>query len=157
VRQAAAITFTTKEDIMPVRKADAQWNGDLRSGSGRMRFGSGAFDGPYSFDSRFGDGQGTNPEELIAAAHAGCFSMATAGALTRAGHPPKSIVTNAAVTIEQKPEGFRITSIALDTQADVPGIDEAAFKTIAEDAKKGCPVSVALSAVPITLNARLKT
>lgn len=139
---------------MPVRKADAQWNGDLRSGSGRMRLGSGSFDGPYSFDSRFGDGKGTNPEELIAAAHAGCFTMA--GALTRAGHPPKNIVTNAAVTIEQKPEGFRITSIALDTQAEVPGIDEAAFKAIAEEAKKGCPVSVALSAVPITLTAALK-
>jgi lipoyl-dependent peroxiredoxin len=141
---------------MPVRKADAQWNGDLRGGSGRMRFGSGAFDGPYSFDSRFGDGKGTNPEELIAAAHAGCFSMATAAALTRAGHPPKSIVTSAAVTIDQLPEGFRITGIALDTEAEVPGIDEAAFTTIAEDAKKGCPVSVALSAVPITLRAKLK-
>jgi osmotically inducible protein OsmC len=142
---------------MPVRKADAQWHGDLRTGAGRMRFGSGAFDGPYSFDSRFGDGTGTNPEELIAAAHAGCFTMATAGALTRAGHPPKSIATNAAVTIEQKPEGPRITSIALEMEAEVPGIDQAAFATIAEDAKKGCPVSVALAGVPsITLRATLK-
>ena len=141
---------------MPVRTADAQWDGDLRSGSGHMRFGGGAFDGPYSFDSRFGDGKGTNPEELVAAAHAGCFSMAAAGALTRAGHPPKSIATHATLTLEQKPEGFRITKIALDTQAEVPGIDEATFKKLAEEAKKGCPVSVALGGVQITLNATLK-
>ena len=141
---------------MPVRTADAQWNGDLRSGSGHMRFGGGFFDGPYSFDSRFGEGKGTNPEELIAAAHAGCFSMAAAGALTRAGHPPKSIATHATLTLEQKPEGPRITSIALDTQAEVPGIDATTFKSIAEEAKKGCPVSVALAGVQITLNATLK-
>jgi len=141
---------------MPTRTAQAQWNGDLRSGSGHMRFGSGAFDGPYSFDSRFGDGKGTNPEELIAAAHAGCFSMATAGGLTRAGHPPTSIETNAKLTLEQRPEGYRITSIELTTNAVVPGIDEAEFRTIAEEAKKNCPVSVALASVNITLNASLK-
>src|SRR5271165_5181583 len=129
---------------MPTRTAQAQWNGDLRSGNGHMRFGSGAFDGPYSFDSRFGDGKGTNPEELIAAAHAGCFSMATAGGLTRAGHPPTSIETNAKLTLEQT------------TTAVVPGIDEAEFRTIAEEAKKNCPVSVALASVNITLNAALK-
>ncbi|HZV78521.1 MAG TPA: OsmC family protein [Candidatus Binatus sp.] len=141
---------------MPIRTAQAQWNGDLRSGSGHMRFGGGAFDGAYSFDSRFGDGKGTNPEELIAAAHAGCFSMAAAGALTRAGHPPTNIDTTANVLIEQKPEGFRITSIALTTTAVVPGIDAAQFQTIAEEAKKNCPISVALSAVNITLTASLK-
>ena len=141
---------------MPVRTADAQWNGDLRSGSGHMRFGGGAFDGPYSFDSRFGDGKGTNPEELVAAAHAGCFSMAAAGALTRAGHPPKSIATHATLTLEQKPEGFRISSIALDMQAEVPGIDASTFRNLAEEAKKTCPVSVALAGVQITLNATLK-
>lgn len=121
-----------------------------------MRFGSGAFDGAYSFDSRFGEGAGTNPEELIAAAHAGCFSMATAAALTRAGYPPKSIETTATLTLEQKPEGFRITTIALDTAADVPGIDEAQFKTIADEAKRTCPVSVALASVNLTLKAVLK-
>src|SRR6516225_5972733 len=101
---------------MPTRTAQAQWNGDLRSGGGHMRFGSGAFDGAYSFDSRFGEGKGTNPEELIAAAHAGCFSMATAAALTRAGHPPTSIETTATLTLDQKPEGYRITAIALATK-----------------------------------------
>jgi lipoyl-dependent peroxiredoxin len=141
---------------MPTRSATAQWNGDLRTGNGHMRFDSGAFDGAYTFESRFGDGKGTNPEELIAAAHAGCFSMAAAGALTRAGHPPTSIDTRARVTIEQKPEGFRITTIALDMTAAVQGIDEAAFARIAEEAKKTCPVSVALSGVDITLNATLK-
>ncbi|MBV8282211.1 MAG: OsmC family protein, partial [Candidatus Eremiobacteraeota bacterium] len=140
---------------MPTRTAQAQWNGDLRSGGGRMRFGSGAFDGAYSFDSRFGDGKGTNPEELIAAAHAGCFSMATAAALTRAGYPPRSIDTNATLTIEQKPEGYRITSIALDTKADVPGIEESQFKAIVDETKRTCPVSVALASVNVTLTAAL--
>lgn len=141
---------------MFIRTAQARWNGDLRTGSGHMRFGSGAFDGAYSFDSRFGDGKGTNPEELIGAAHAGCFSMAAAGALTRAGHPPTSIDTTAKVTIEQKPEGFRIATIDLDTSAVVPGIDEAEFKTIAEQAKQTCPVSAALTGVSINLTATLK-
>jgi osmotically inducible protein OsmC len=142
---------------MAIRTAQAQWNGDIRSGNGHMRVGSGAFDVAYSFATRFGDGVGTNPEELIGAAHAGCFSMATAGALTRAGHPPTSIETTAKVSIEQKPEGFRITGIELETSAVVPGIDEPQFKSIAEEAKKTCPVSVALSSVPITLRATLKS
>ena len=141
---------------MPTRTAQAQWNGDLRTGNGHMRFGGGAFDGAYSFDSRFGEGKGTNPEELIAAAHAGCFSMATAAGLTRAGHPPTSIDTTANVLLEQKPEGFRITSIALTMTASVPGIDAAQFQTIAEEAKKTCPVSMALSGLNITLNATLQ-
>lgn len=141
---------------MPVRKAEAAWTGDLRSGSGHMRFGSGAFDGAYSFDSRFGEGKGTNPEELIAAAHAGCFSMALAGALTKSGHPPTNIATSASLALEQKPEGFRISTIDLKTQAEVPGIDAPAFLKIAEDAKRNCPVSVALAGVKINLDATLK-
>jgi lipoyl-dependent peroxiredoxin len=141
---------------MPVRKADARWEGDIKGGHGHMRFGGGAFDGAYSFDSRFGEGKGTNPEELIAAAHAGCFSMATSGALTRAGFPPTSVATTASVNLESTPAGFRIARIDLVMEAVVPGVAEEQFKTIAEEAKKGCPVSVALSAVPITLSATLK-
>ena len=141
---------------MPVRKAQAQWNGDLRTGNGTMRFGSGAFEGPYSYDSRFGDGKGTNPEELLGAAHAGCFSMAAAGALTRAGHPPKTIATSADVHLDQTPQGFRITTIDLNMDAAVPGIEQTEFLKIAEDAKKNCPVSVALAGVQINLTATLK-
>ena len=141
---------------MPKRTAQARWTGDLRSGSGHMSFGSGSFDGAYSFDSRFGEGKGTNPEELIAAAESGCFSMATAGALTKAGHPPKSIATTAELSLEQTPEGFRIKTIHLKMEAEVSGIDAATLQKIAEDAKKTCPVSVALAGVAITLDASLK-
>ena len=142
---------------MPQRTADARWTGDLRSGSGHMRFGGGAFDGAYSFSSRFEEGAGTNPEELIAAAHAGCFSMATAAALAKAGFKPEAVSTKATVHLDPASGGFAITRIDLDMEADVPGIDEAAFRDIAEGAKKGCPVSRALAAVPeIALKARLR-
>jgi len=142
---------------MPERTAQAQWNGDLRGGSGRMRFGSGAFDGAYSFSSRFENGAGTNPEELIAAAHAGCFSMAAAAGLGKAGFTPESIATKATVHLTSGAGGFAISRIDLDMEADVPGIDEAKFLEIAQGAKAGCPVSKALAAVPeITLNARLR-
>src|SRR5215203_2461874 len=104
---------------MPVRTADAQWEGPLSSGKGQMRFGSGAFEGAYSFASRFEEGTGTNPEELIAAAHAGCFSMAFAGALGRAGHDPEAVHTNAAVHLEKTDDGFTITRIDLTTEATV--------------------------------------
>jgi osmotically inducible protein OsmC len=124
-------------------------------GNGHMRLGSGAFDGAYDFRSRFADGAGTNPEELIGAAHAGCFSMALSGILSRAGHPPQSIRTTANVHIEKVGEGFGITKIDLDTEAVVPGLDSAAFQEHAEAAKKGCPVSKALAAVQIGLTARL--
>jgi lipoyl-dependent peroxiredoxin len=140
---------------MPVRTADAEWKGSLQDGAGTMRLGSGAFEGQYSFGSRFEEGAGTNPEELIGAAHAGCFSMALAGGLTRAGHPPTSIRTRAKVHIEKGDAGFSITRIDLSTVGDVPGIDEASFKQEAEGAKVNCPVSKALKATEITLDARL--
>jgi len=140
---------------MPVRSADAQWEGTLQAGKGTMRFGSGAFEGQYSFASRFEDGTGTNPEELIAAAHAGCFSMALSGGLTRAGHPPNRVHTTAKVHLEKGDAGFRISTIELDTEAEVPGIDDAGFQEAAAAAKAGCPVSQALAAVDIKLNARL--
>ncbi len=133
---------------MPQRTAQAQWSGDLKSGSGHMKFGGGAFDGAYSYDSRFADGTGTNPEELIAAAHAGCFTMATAGGLTRAGFAPSRLSTTATVHLESGSGGFSISRIDLVMDASVPGIDDAAFQKIVEDAKKGCPVSRALAGVP---------
>jgi osmotically inducible protein OsmC len=140
---------------MPVRTSDAQWEGDLQSGKGTMRFGSGAFEGQYSFASRFENGTGTNPEELIAAAHAGCFSMALSGGLSRAGHVPNRVHTTAKVHLEKGDAGFRISAIELETEAEVPGIDDAAFQQAAEAAKVGCPVSQALAAVDVKLNARL--
>ena len=140
---------------MPVRIADAQWEGTLQAGKGTMRFGSGAFEGQYSFASRFEEGAGTNPEELIAAAHAGCFSMALSGGLTRAGHVPNRVHTTAKVHIEKGDAGFRISTIELETEADVPGIDDAAFQEAAAAAKAGCPVSQALAGVDIKLDARL--
>lgn len=140
---------------MPVRTADAQWEGTLQDGKGTMRFGSGAFEGQYSFASRFENGTGTNPEELIAAAHAGCFSMALSGGLSRAGHPPNRVHTTAKVHLEKGDAGFRISTIELETEAEVPGIDDAAFQEAAAAAKAGCPVSKALAAVDVKLNARL--
>jgi len=140
---------------MPVRSADAQWEGSLQDGKGTMRLSSGAFEGAYSFSSRFEDGSGTNPEELIAAAHAGCFSMALSAALGRAGHTPNRVATTAKVHLEKGDSGFRISRIDLSTEADVPGIDDAAFQDIAETAKKTCPVSVALAGPDITLDAKL--
>jgi lipoyl-dependent peroxiredoxin len=140
---------------MPARTANARWEGSLQDGKGTMRFGGGAFEGQYSFSSRFEEGPGTNPEELIAAAHAGCFSMALSGGLGRAGYTPGSVETTAKVHIEKGESGFRISRIELDTTADVPGMDDAAFQEAAEAAKAGCPVSQALAAVDIQLTARL--
>jgi lipoyl-dependent peroxiredoxin len=141
---------------MPDRSSSAVWEGDLVGGSGTMKIGSGAWEGPYSFKSRFEDGKGTNPEELIAAAHAGCFSMALANGLSKAGHPPKKVSTTAKVGLEKGADGFRIGKIHLTTQADVPGMDEAAFKEQAELAKKNCPVSKVLAGADITLDAKLQ-
>ena len=140
---------------MPKRNAKAVWNGSIKGGSGTMSLGSGAFEGSYSFGSRFEEGAGTNPEELIGAAHAGCFSMALSGGLGRAGHDPKRITTKATVHIEKAGDGFEITRIELDCEAEVPGISEEAFREQAEGAKKNCPVSKALRAVEISLDARL--
>jgi osmotically inducible protein OsmC len=133
---------------MPKRTANARWNGTLQEGDGTMRMASGAYEGPYSFQSRFEEGDGTNPEELIAAAHAGCFSMQFAANLERAGHPAESVETTATVHLDKTDGGFGITRIELDTSARVPGVDEEEFQRAADDAKKGCPVSQALAAVP---------
>jgi osmotically inducible protein OsmC len=141
---------------MPQRTATARWGGTLREGSGTMAFGSGAFEGPYSFRSRFEEGTGTNPEELIGAAHAGCFSMALSAALAEAGHPAESVDTSATVHLGTDDKGPAITRIDLVTRARVPGIDEAAFRDAAEASKAGCPVSKALAAVPINLDATLE-
>jgi lipoyl-dependent peroxiredoxin len=141
---------------MPARSANARWEGGLKDGKGNMRLGGGAFEGQYSFSSRFEEGVGTNPEELIAAAHAGCFSMALSAGLERGGHNPNSVETEARVHLSPKDGGgFRISRIDLVTTADVPGIDKDAFQQAAQAAKEGCPVSGALSAVEITLEATL--
>jgi osmotically inducible protein OsmC len=140
---------------MPERSSQAVWDGDLQSGRGTMKIGSGAWEGPYSFKSRFEDGAGTNPEELIAAAHAGCYSMALSAALTKAGNPPKRVETKAKVDLRKEAEGFRIAKIHLTTSASVNGIENAKFQEIAEQAKKNCPVSKVLSAAEISLDAKL--
>jgi len=142
---------------MPVRQAKAVWEGGLKDGRGTVALGSGAFEGRYSFGSRFEEAGGTNPEELIGAAHAGCFSMALSAGLGRAGLQPKRIATAAKVHLEKVGEGFKITRIELDCEAEVPGIDDAAFQEAARKAKEGCPVSQALGGVEITLQAHLKT
>src|SRR3712207_293731 len=141
---------------MPTRNAEAEWNGSIIDGKGSMRLGSGAFEGAYSFRSRMEDGAGTNPEELIGAAHAGCFSMAFSAALGKEGYTPNSIRTKAAVRFDKVGEGFAITRIDLTTEAEVPGIDEAKFQEIAKAAKEGCPVSKALAGTEINLQATLK-
>jgi osmotically inducible protein OsmC len=141
---------------MPKRTANARWEGSLTDGNGTMRMASGAYEGPYSFQSRFEEGDGTNPEELIAAAHAGCFSMALAGELGRAGHDPESVETEATVHIEKVEAGFAIKRIELRTRVSAPGVDDSTFQEAAEAAKKGCPVSQALAAVEtIELHAEL--
>ena len=143
---------------MPTRSATAQWDGNFARGSGTMDMQSGAWSGPYTAASRFEDGEGTNPEELIAAAHAGCFSMAFALALTEAGHPPETIRTEAQVHINPaEGGGFGIDRIDLRTKATVPGIEDGVFQETAQAAKAGCPVSKALAAVPeINLDATLE-
>ena len=139
---------------MAVRKAEAVWEGGIK-GKGKMKLGSGAFEGAYSFASRFENGTGTNPEELVGAAHAGCFSMALSFMLEQAGFTPRRVQTSAKVHIDKAGEGFRITAIELETEADIPGIDEKKFMELADGAKKGCPVSQALSGTEITLKAKL--
>jgi osmotically inducible protein OsmC len=140
---------------MPVRNAEATWNGGLKDGKGSVKLGSGAYEGQYSFSSRFESGTGTNPEELIAAAHAGCYSMALSAGLGKAGFSPQRINTTAAVSLEKVGEGFKITKIHLKSEAKVPGIDAAKFQEIATATKSGCPISQALSATPIELEAKL--
>ncbi len=139
------------------RKGSAIWEGTLREGRGQVSSDSGALSGvPYTFGMRFESDRGTNPEELIAAAHAGCFSMALSGGLQKAGFDPKRIDTEAVVTLEKGDDGFSITAVHLTTRAEVPGADREGFAKAAADAKKGCPVSKVLNA-DITLEATLVT
>jgi lipoyl-dependent peroxiredoxin len=140
---------------MAVRTADAEWRGNLAQGSGHMRLGSGAFEGSYDFRSRMGEGNGTNPEELLGAAHAGCFSMALALQLTNAGFTVKDIHTRAKVHFEERDGGWSIHRIDLDTEGSVSNVTAAAFEEFARNAKKNCPVSRALSGVDIHLRAKL--
>ena len=140
---------------MPVRTSSATWHGSLKEGDGTVALGSGAFEGAYSFPSRFEEGPGTNPEELIAAAHAGCFSMALSNVLATAGFVPTRVHTEAHVHLGRDDAGAAVTKIVLVCRAEVPGIDADAFAEHAEDAKGTCPISKALAAVPIELDAAL--
>lgn len=142
---------------MPTRNATATWEGGLQQGKGSFEGESGAIGGTYSFGSRFGDAGGTNPEELLAAAEAACFSMALSVALERNGTVAERVHTKAACTIDRVGEGFRITTMKLDVTARVPGLDDATFQALATDTKSGCPVSVALAGVDIQLTARLES
>lgn len=141
---------------MPTRKAEAQWEGNLAEGKGRLSVGSGAFEGPYSFKSRFEEGESaTNPEELLGAAHAGCFTMALTAQLSRSQITPKRIHTEARVKLEKIGEAFSITQIELETEAEIPDIDDATFQQYAQGAKENCPLSKALASTPISMTAKL--
>jgi len=141
---------------MPTRTAEAEWKGNLAEGGGRLKVGSGAFEGPYTFRSRFEDGQSaTNPEELLGAAHAGCFTMALAAQLSRERLMPTRIHTEAKVKLEKVGDAFSITQIDLATEAEVPGIDDNRFQKYASEAKQNCPLSKALAATEIHLTAKL--
>ncbi len=141
---------------MPARSSSARWEGNLKEGKGTMKLGSGAYEGAYSFPSRFESGDGTNPEELIAAAHAGCYSMAFSAGLGKAGFNPNWVETTATAHLEAVEGGFAITKIDLVMEASIPDIDEAKFQEQAEGAKNGCPVSKALAGPEISLKATLK-
>ncbi len=142
---------------MAIRKANAAWEGKLQDGKGKMKLGSGAYIGSYSFESRFEDGIGTNPEELIGAAHAGCFSMALTKLLQDSGYNPSKVETDARVQLEKGDDGFRITSVQLSTQGDVENMEADEFHKLAEKAKQNCPVSKALAGVDIKLESKLLT
>ena len=142
---------------MPTRNATAEWQGDFKRGGGQVAVESGVFDTPYNFSGRFEDGSGTNPEELLAASHIGCFVMALSVGLTQAGNPPDSLSGSAAVTVDQVEGGFGITKIALTVRGTVPGLDADGFQQAAQGAKDNCPLSKALASVPeITLEATLE-
>lgn len=141
---------------MPTNQASAVWKGDLMQGSGQITGRTKAFDVPFSLKSRVENTANTNPEELIGAAHAGCFSMMLSALLTKAGTPPEEIRTTAKVTQEQVDGAFVITKIELSTEASVPGIDDATFQTTAQNAKENCPVSKALTGTSISLQATLQ-
>jgi osmotically inducible protein OsmC len=141
--------------VAMIRTAEAAWEGAFRDGQGRMKLGSGAFEGGFSYHTRMEEGPGTNPEELLAASHAGCFSMSLSRRLSEAGHPPKRIHTEGRVHFERAKEGYVISRIDLRTEAEVPGIEEETFQEKAEAAKQNCPVSKALAGVEIGLRAKL--
>jgi lipoyl-dependent peroxiredoxin len=140
---------------MPVRTSKAKWNGTLQKGNGTLMLGSGAFEGNYSFGSRFEEAPGTNPEELIGAAHAGCFSMALSEQLEKAGFPSETVFTTSKVHLDKADGGFKISGIDLATEVKAPGISQEVFAEQAEIAKENCPVSQALKSVPVTLTVRL--
>jgi lipoyl-dependent peroxiredoxin len=140
---------------MPTRTARARWEGTLQEGGGTLALGSGSYEGPYSYQSRFGEGDGTNPEELIGAAHAGCFTMALNAIVGEAGHQAESLETTAAVHLDKAEKGFDITRIELDTKARVPGLEASEFQQHAETAKAVCPVSRALAGTEISVQAEL--
>jgi len=140
---------------MPTRNAEGTWQGGLKDGKGSVKLGSGTFQGTYSFGTRFENAPGTNPEELLGAAHAACYSMALSALLEAGGHKATRVHTTAKVTVDPVPDGFAITKIMLQTEATVPGIDEKAFQETAQKTKTWCPVSKALKATPIELQAKL--
>ena len=142
---------------MPVRTGNAVWKGTLKEGSGTLRTQSGAYEGPYNFVSRFESGPQTNPEELVAAAHAACYSMALSAGLEKAGFKATKVATKASVHLEKLEAGFTITHIDLDVEADVPGVDDKKFAEISEATKSGCPISRLLTGAKINLKARLLT
>ncbi|MFO7714926.1 OsmC family protein [Desulfosarcina sp.] len=141
---------------MPVRHSEGIWEGTLKNGQGKMRIGSSGFEVDYSFPSRFDSGSGTNPEELLGAAHAGCFSMALSLFIGEAGFTQSSVHTRASVHLDKLEKGFAISRVELDTTADVPGMDAQMFSKLAEQAKNDCPVSRALAGVEISLDAKLE-
>jgi lipoyl-dependent peroxiredoxin len=150
------LTGLPEEAKMTVRSGTAEWHGDVESGSGTVTVGDGVFEGAYSYDSRFGEGKGTNPEQLIAAAHASCFTMALSNVLSAAGHPPESLRTNARVQLRNLDGVPTLARITLDTEGRVTGIDERQFQAYADEAKRVCPVSRALAGIPeIVLTAKL--
>lgn len=140
---------------MPDRSSTAVWEGSIMEGTGTMTIGHGAWTGPYSFKSRFEDGKGTNPEELIAAAHAGCYSMQLSGVLGKAGHTPDSVRTTAVISLDKDDDGFTITRSDLTTEVAISGLEDEEFQKHADEAKQGCPVSRALGAIEIGLEAKL--
>lgn len=142
---------------MPTRKAEATWEGGLQGGTGSFKGESGAIQGAYSFGTRFGEDSGTNPEELLAAAEAACYSMALALGLEKAGHKPDRVQTEAACTIEKQGDGFAITTMKLKTRVKVSGLEDAKFQEIANATKSGCPVSKALAGVDISVQATLES
>jgi lipoyl-dependent peroxiredoxin len=143
---------------MTARNGSAGWRGSVDTGSGTITVGDGIFEGAYSAESRFGEAAGTNPEQLLAAAHAGCFTMALANGLSVAGHPPQSLRTNARVQLRNRDGAITLARIDLETEGDVPDIDERQFQAYAEAAKRDCPVSHALAGIPeITLTTKLRT